>query len=62
MSMHQKDFDPVGKFDVRSEYFTKDCFLLAFPMKGIKRYLKRGMFQPFGKNSLKPYQSGVYHH
>lgn len=43
MSMHQKDFDPVGKFDVCSEYFTKDCFLLAFPMKGIKRYLKRGI-------------------
>ena len=43
MSVYQKDFDPVGKFDLCSEYFTKDCFLLAFPMKGIKRYLKRGI-------------------
>ena len=43
MSMHQKDFDPMGKFDVCSEYFAKDCFPLAFPMKGIKRYLKRGI-------------------
>ena len=41
MSMHQKDFDPVAKFDVCSEYFAKDCFPLAFPMKGIERYLKK---------------------
>ena len=59
VSIHRKDFNPVGKFAVWSEHFTRDCFTLAFPMKDMKRSWRRGRFQPFGKNPLKHYQSGV---
>ena len=59
VSIHRKDFNTVGKFAVCSEHFTRDCFTLAFPMKGMKGIWRRRRFQPFGKNPLKHYQSGV---
>ena len=51
MSIHRKDFNPVGKFAVCSEHFTRDCFTLAFPMKGMKRNLKKGTFPTIWKKS-----------
>ena len=59
VSIHRKDFNPVGKFAVCSEHFTKDCFSLAFPMKGMKRHLKKGKFPTIWKKSSEPYKSGV---
>ncbi|CAH3186402.1 unnamed protein product, partial [Porites evermanni] len=51
VSIHRKDFNPVGKFSVCSEHFTRDCFTLAFPMKGMKRNLKKGRFPNIWKKS-----------
>ena len=51
VSIHQKDFNPVGKFAVCSEHFTRDCFTLAFPMKDVKRNLKKGTFPTIWKKS-----------
>ncbi|CAH3112687.1 unnamed protein product, partial [Porites lobata] len=51
VSIHRKDFNTVGKFAVCSEHFTRDCFTLAFPMKGMKRNLKKGMFPTIWKKS-----------
>ena len=59
VSMQRKNFNPVGKFAVCSEHLTRDCFTLAFTMKEWIGIWRRRRFQPFGKNPLKDYQSGV---
>ena len=51
VSIHGKDFNPVGKFAVGSEHFTRDFFTLAFPMKEMKRNLKKGTFPIIWKKS-----------
>ena len=51
VSMHRKNFNPVGQFAVCSEHFTRDCFTLAFPMKGMKRNLKKRTFPTIWKKS-----------
>ena len=51
VSIHRKDFNPVGKFAVCSEQFTRDCFTLAFPMRDMKRNLKKGTFPTIWKKS-----------
>ncbi|CAH3118657.1 unnamed protein product [Porites lobata] len=51
VSIHRKDFNTVGKFAVCSEHFTRDCFTLAFPMKGMKRNLKKETFPTIWKKS-----------
>ena len=51
LSMHRQNFNPVGKFAVCSEHFTRDCFTLAFPMKGMNRHLKKGTFPTIWKKS-----------
>ena len=51
VSIHRNDFNTVGKFAVCSEHFTRDCFTLAFPMKGMKRNLKKGTFPTIWKKS-----------
>ena len=51
LSMHRKNFNPVGKFAVCSEHFTRDCFTLAFPTKGMKRNLKERTFPTIWKKS-----------
>ena len=51
VSMHRRNFNPVGKFAVCSEHFTRDCFTLAFPMKGMKRNVKKGTFPTILKKS-----------
>ena len=42
VSMHRKNFNPVGKFAVCSEHFTRDCFTLAFPMKRHEKEFEEG--------------------
>ncbi|CAH3123122.1 unnamed protein product [Porites lobata] len=51
VSIHRKDFNTVGKFAVCSEHFTRDCYTLAFPMKGMKRNWKKGTFPTIWKKS-----------
>ena len=51
VSIHRKDFNTVGKFAVCSQHFTRDCFTLAFPMKEMKRNLKKGTFPIIWKKS-----------
>ena len=61
-SHQQKDEDAlhfdVGGANCGGAHF-RDCFTLAFPMKGMKRNLKKGTFPTIWKNPLKHYQSGV---
>ena len=49
--MHRKNFNPVENFAVCSEHFTRDCFTLAFPMKVMKRNVKKGTFPTIWKKS-----------
>ena len=51
VSMHRQNFNPVGKFAVCSEHFTRDCFTLAFPIKGMNRHLKKGFPTIWKKSS-----------
>ena len=57
VSIHRKDFNTVGKFAVCSEHFTRDCFTLAFPMKDMKRNLKKGTFPTIWEKSSQTLKS-----
>ena len=51
VSIHRKNFNTRGKFAVCSEHFTRDCFTLAFSMKGMKKNLRKGTFPTIWKKS-----------